>query len=40
VRAAAALGHPEEARDLIARLSQMGYVPLDPWPSVNTPQTP
>lgn len=37
-RVAAVLGHPEKARALIARLSQMGYVPLDPWPKVNSPQ--
>ena len=39
-RVAAVLGHPEKARALIAQLSQMGYVPLDPWPSVNPPQAP
>jgi tetratricopeptide (TPR) repeat protein len=39
-RVAAVLGHPEKARALIARLSQMGYVPLDPWPNVNPPQAP
>jgi serine/threonine-protein kinase len=37
-RVAAVLGHPEKARALIARLSQMGYVLLDPWPSVSPPQ--
>ena len=38
-RVAAELGHPEEARALIAQLNQMGYVPLDPWPSEAPPQT-
>ena len=38
-RVAAQLGHPEEARALIAQLNQMGYVPLDPWPSEAPPQT-
>jgi hypothetical protein len=39
-RIAAVLGQPEKASALIAQLSQMGYVPLDPWPSVNPPQAP
>jgi serine/threonine-protein kinase len=38
-RVAAALGHPEKAHALIAQLNQMGYVPLDPWPSEAPPQT-
>ena len=39
-RVAAVLGHPEKARAFITQLSQMGYVPLDPWPGVNPPQAP
>jgi tetratricopeptide (TPR) repeat protein len=38
-RVAAVLGHPEKARAFITQLSQMGYVPLDPWPSEAPPQT-
>jgi hypothetical protein len=39
VRVAAVLGHPEKARVLIDQLSQMGYVPLDPWPSPHISQS-
>ena len=36
-RAAIQLGHPEEARIIIAQLNSLGYVPLDPWPDVDRP---
>ncbi len=34
-RAAARLGHTEEAHALLAQLSQIGYVPLEAWPDEN-----
>jgi serine/threonine-protein kinase len=34
-RVAAWLGRPEEARTAISQLTQLGYVPLDPWPDVD-----
>jgi len=34
-RAAARLGHADEARAIIARLAEIGYVPLEPWPDAN-----
>ncbi|HUJ43801.1 MAG TPA: protein kinase [Opitutaceae bacterium] len=36
-RAAAWLGRSEEARDRIAQLNLLGYVPLDPWPDADRP---
>lgn len=34
-RVAALLGHTEEARAIIAQLNFIGYVPLNPWPSID-----
>jgi serine/threonine-protein kinase len=34
-RVAAWLGRSEEARDRIAQLNLLGYVPLDPWPEAD-----
>ncbi|HLP09550.1 MAG TPA: serine/threonine-protein kinase [Opitutaceae bacterium] len=36
-RTAAALGHLDEARSIVAQLSRYGYVPLDPWPPEVAP---
>jgi len=36
-RAAALLGRFGEARAMVARLNQLGYVPIDPWPELDPP---
>jgi len=36
-RAFAWLGRSEEARGMIEKLNLLGYVPLDPWPSLDQP---
>ena len=36
-RVAARVGRSAEARDRIAQLNLLGYVPLDPWPDVDRP---
>jgi len=37
VRAAAWLGHAQESRALIEKLTLLGYVPVDPWPAPDRP---
>jgi hypothetical protein len=34
-RAAIRLGRADEAKAILAQLTQLGYVPLDPWPEAN-----